>query len=637
MKKIGRRNRNKSLYGKNTGNKWRIYISALVISLLFIGIGYKAFTLQVINRDKPLKFAQKQHYGSFTLPARRGDILDRNNTYLATSIETDSVYIRPRQIQKPKKFARQVSQNTNLKYDAVLNLCLSNRPSAWLSRLADEDTINQLKKLNIEGVGFLKEPKRVYPNGHLLGQVLGFTDIDSKGIEGIEYYMDSVLAGNPLKIQFKKDAKRRQILNKPVNIDSTSGSEIQLTIDSKIQNIVENELKNGIIKNGAESGMAVAMDPNTGQILAMASYPFFNPNRFTEFPEQFIRNSPIWHLFEPGSTLKIFLVAAAIEEGVAESHSTYHCENGKRKIGSKIIRDIRPHDTLTVSETVQVSSNICASKIGEKLGKINFYNYLKDFGFGKKLDVDLPGESTGILLSSSKWGPIELATISFGQGIAVTSLQLASALSAIANGGYLMKPYIVNNVISPDGTIFEQKKPEVLKKVISYDTAIELSSILYSVVENGTGKKARIKGYKVAGKTGTAQIPDLKLGGYHKNKYNSSFIGFAPVYDPEITLVIVVNNPKKSIHGGSVAAPIFRAILEKTLLYLGVPTNNDFIGSKLMPDLTGKSKREILRWAENTGVNVKFKGSGFAVNQFPKVGKLIGDNTVCSLELKQDI
>jgi len=640
MKIIKKRNRNQSYQykkGSKTG-KWKIYISAFIIFFSFTTIIYKAFTLQVADRNKSLKIAEKQHFGSFNLLPRRGNILDRNNRYLATNVDTDSVYINPKQIKDPKFFAKKISTNTNFEYKEILALVSSNKSFVWLKRLADEKLVKKLKDLNIEGIGFLKEPKRVYPNEYLLGQVLGFTNIDSKGIEGIEYSMNNVLSGSPQKIRFKKDAKGRQILRTPADLKSSSrGYEIQLTIDSTIQHIVEKELKTGIIKSEAESGMAIAMNPNTGEILAMASYPFFNPNRFAEFPEKYRRNFSIWQMFEPGSTLKVFLVAAALEEGIVESSSTYDCENGKRKIGANIIRDAHPHEVLTVSETIQVSSNICASKIGENVGKANLYSYLRDFGFGKLLGVDLPGESPGILANSRKWGPLELATISFGQGISITSLQLATAMSSIANGGYLMKPYIVKQINSSDGITVKQKRPEAIKKVISYETAMQATSILQSVVESGSGKNAKIDGYKVAGKTGTAQIPDLETGGYYKNKYIASFAGFAPAYEPEITLVVVVHNPKKSIYGGSVAAPIFRSITEKTLFHLEVPADNDFTGEKLMPDLVGKSKRDILKWANQTGVEVKFNGIGFAVSQSPRTGQTIKSDTICSFTLSQDI
>ena len=639
MKKIKKQNRLQSQYNRDSKKpKWKIYTSAFIVFLLFLSVGYKALTLQVTNRDKSFKIAKRQHSGSLNLLPKRGNILDRNNRYLATSVDNESIYINPRQIKDPKKFSKTLSEITGFKYKEILSLAVSNKSFVWLSRLAKKDLVEKLKGMEIEGVGFVQEPRRVYPNGHLLGQVLGFTNIDSKGIEGVEYYLNGVLAGKPREIKLKRDARGKQILYTPVDIEeSTRGFNIELTVDSQIQHIVEKELNMGIKKMGAESGMAVVMEPDTGEILAMASYPFFNPNRFSEFPESTRRNLPLWYLFEPGSTLKIFLLAAALEEDIVNPNSKYDCENGKRKVGPKVIKDVHPHGVLTVTEAMEVSSNICASKIGENVGKKSLHGYLKQFGFGNKLGVDLPGEPAGLLTNNKKWGPVELATISFGQGISVTSLQLATALSAIANGGYLMKPYIVKRISTSKGTTVEHKKPEVLKRVVSYETASQVGSILQGVVDNGTGKNAKIAGYKIAGKTGTAQIPNSESGGYYKDKYMASFIGFGPVDDPKITVVVVVNNPRESIYGGSVAAPIFKSITEKVLFYLGTPTSNDFTGTKLMPNLKGKSTRDILRWAEETGVEVKFNGSGFVVTQTPEAGETIGKDTVCSFDLRQDI
>ena len=639
MKRVKKQNKLHLQYNRDsTKPKWRIYLSTLIVFLLFVSVSYKALSLQVLDRDKSFKIAQKQHSSSLTLLPKRGNIMDTKGTYLATSVDTTSLYINPKQIKDPKKFASEVSENTKYGYKNLLAQAVSNKSFVWLDRLANPATVKKLKELDIEGIGYVQEPKRVYPNDYLIGQVLGFTDIDSKGIEGIEYNLDGILAGNPQKISLKRDARGRQIMFSPVDIEEkTRGFDVELTIDSQIQHIVEKELRTGVEKMGGDAGMALLMDPNTGEILAMASYPFFNPNRFREFPSKTRRNLPVWYTFEPGSTLKIFLAAAAIEEKLANSNTKYDCENGKRKVGPKIIKDTHPHGVLTVAEVMEVSSNICASKMGETLGKKGLYKYLKEFGFGNKLGIDLPGEPGGLLQKTNKWGPVELATISFGQGISVTALQLASGLSAIANGGYLMKPYIVKQISTPGGEVVTKNKPEIINRAVSYDTARQVASIMEGVVDNGTGKNARISGYSVAGKTGTAQIPNPNTGGYYKEKYMASFVGFAPVDDPRITLIVVVENPRESIYGGSVSAPIFKAITEKVLFYLDTPTRSSFTGTKLMPNFKGKSTRDILRWADENGVEVKFSGSGFSASQTPVAGEEIKEDTVCSFELTQDI
>jgi len=639
MKRVKKQNKLHLQYNRDsTKPKWRIYFSTFIVFLLFISVSYKALSLQVLDRDKSFKIAKKQHSSSLTLLPKRGNILDTKGTYLATSIDTTSIYINPRLIKDPKLFATLVSKNTKYPYKKLLSHAFSNKSFIWLDRLANPEVVKKLKELEIKGIGFLQEPKRVYPNDYMFGQVLGFTDIDSKGIEGIEYYLEGILAGKPQKINLKRDARGKQIMYSPVDIEEkTRGFDVELTIDSQIQHIVEKELRTGVEKMGGDAGMALLMEPNTGEILAMASYPFFNPNRFKEFPSKTRRNLPVWYTFEPGSTLKIFLAAAVIEENLANSNTKYDCENGKRKVGPKVIRDSHPHGVLTVAEVIEVSSNICASKIGETIGKKGLHKYLKDFGFGNKLGIDLPGEHRGSLLKTSKWGPVELATISFGQGISVTALQLASSLSSIANGGYLMKPYIVKKITTPSGNIVTNNKPEIIKRVVSYDTALQVSSILEGVVNNGTGKKARISGYSVAGKTGTAQIPNPDTGGYFNDKYMASFVGFAPVNDPKITLIIVVENPRKSYYGGTVSAPIFKSITEKVLFYLNTPTRSGFTGTKLMPNFKGKSTRDILRWADDNKVDVKFNGSGFSTIQTPNAGEIINEDTICSFELRQDI
>lgn len=638
MKRINRNKRKISYKREDRLTEWKIYFSSAIILLLFVSVCYKSVDLQILNRDKAFRIAEKQHTNTYTLLPKRGNILDRNNKNLATNITTQSIYINPRAIDKPEEFATKLSSATNLSYREALSYAVSKRSFIWLKRLADPKFVEGIKKLDLEGIGFIEEPKRVYPNGHLLGQVLGFTNIDSKGIEGIEYMFDGILRGKPNELSFKRDARGKLILTSSVNIEeSTAGFDVVLTIDSQIQHIVEKELEEGVKDADAKSGMAVLMRPETGEVLAMATYPFFNPNKFGKYSERSLRNKPVWYTFEPGSTSKVFLVAAALDEKIVNPDTKYNCENGRRKVGPAIIRDTHPHDILTVTQTVTESSNICASKIGENLGKSDLHNYLQKFGFGDETGIDLPGEQSGQLPDESRWGPVELATISFGQGVSVTALQLATAISAIANGGYLMKPYIVKEIVSPRGEVVRENRPAVVRRVISYDTAREVSEIMKQVVEKGTGTNAIIPEYNVAGKTGTAQIPDTKHGGYYKDKYMASFVGFAPVDDPKLTLVVVVQDPKKSIYGGSVAAPIFKSITEKVLFSMGVPAKKEFTGNKIMPDLEGKSAREIFRWADETGVKVEIHGSGYTVKQSPSPGEPIKKGTVCSFTLKQDI
>ncbi|MEQ9618194.1 MAG: penicillin-binding transpeptidase domain-containing protein [Deltaproteobacteria bacterium] len=622
--------------------KWKMSVIGAFVLVLFALVCFKAFELQVIDRDRAFKVARKQHHGSSTLLPRRGKILDRNMKELAVNVEIKSVFVNPYNIKNPEEFSKALSGKLEIPEKKLLKRASSKSSFVWLKRLVDPAVTSELESMDIEGLGYIEEPKRVYPNGPLMGQVLGFTNIDSTGIEGLEYRYDSLLIGKPGKIILKRDAYGRRIINNPDIVESfgeekTSGHSIVLTIDSQIQHIVERELKDGIEKMSGEKGMAILMDPESGEVLAMASYPFLDPNNYGEYPQENRRNLPIWYTYEPGSTMKVFLVASAIQDKKASPESQFFCENGRRKVGARVIRDVKPYGTLTLADIVRVSSNIGASKVGELLGKETYYQYLKKFGFGEKSGIDLPGESSGKLLSPKKWGKIELATISFGQGVSVTSLQLVSALSAIANGGYLMKPHIVKRIISSDGTVIREKKPEVVNRVLSYDTSVKMTRILERVVEEGTGKKAAIPGFTVGGKTGTAQIPDPVNGGYYNDRFIASFIGFAPTDDPKIVLAVVVEAPKKMTHGGSVAAPIFRQVAEKVLFHLGASPNKEMVGTRIMPDLSGKSVRDILKWSEEEGIKVEVKGSGYVTGQQPPPGDTIKEGMVCSIELKQNI
>lgn len=620
--------------------RWRVFIVATLLIALFAMVSVKALELQILDRERAFKIARKQHHGTSTLLPRRGKIFDRNGKELAVNIDVKSIYANPKKVTKPSETAKILSEKLDLSQNKILNRVSSDKSFVWIKRLADSESVEELQNLDITGLGYIPEPKRIYPNGHLLGQVIGITDVDSIGIEGIEYHYDSLLTGKTRKITLKRDARGHKILNDPSEIQEidqykTSGHDIVLTIDSQIQYIVERQLKEGIEEMGGEKGMAIIMNPETGEVLAMASYPFLDPNNFSKFPEVNRRNLPIWYAHEPGSTMKVFLASSALDDKKVNPNSKFNCENGRRRIGSAVIRDIKPRGTLTVAEIVKYSSNIGASKIGELLGRDKYYKYLNKFGFGKKTGMGLPGESSGLLAAPRKWGPIELATISFGQGISVTSLQLVTALSAIANGGYLMKPYVIEKIVGPDGNVIEQNSPEVVTRAISYDTSYQMKQIMQGVVENGTGKKAQIPGFSVAGKTGTAQIPNPKSGGYYSDRYIASFIGFAPVEDPAIVMVVVVEAPRKKTHGGSVAAPIFKQIAEKVLFHMGISPKKVLVGMTVMPDLSGMSVRDILKWSEEEGVKVKVKGSGFVTNQQPLPGDLIKEGMVCSIELKQ--
>ncbi len=619
--------------------RWKFYFTTIFIVSLFAALGYRSFELQVLQSDKFSAGAKKQHSRVYKMPPVRGTLYDRNKKPLATSVWATSIYLNPKEVKNPDKLARAISKPLGMSRKKVLSLAHSDKPFVWIKRGEDRETAKKIKALSISGVGFAEEPKRIYPNGSLLGQALGFTNIDLKGVEGLEYGFEKTLAGKPATARIRTDGRGNRISDALLNAkeQSTKGNDVLLTVDSNIQHITETALEKGIREMKADRGAVLLINPQTGEILSMASYPFFDPNRFGEFSQKTRKNLPVWMSFEPGSTLKVFLAATLLEEKMGDENTEYDCENGKQRVGPKVIKDVHGHGILTVSETITYSSNICAWKMGKTLGKKKLHDSLRNFGFGKTVGVDLPGEASGRIQNLRKWGDIELATISFGQGISVTAIQMATALSSIANGGYIMKPYVVKKIVSPNGKVLLEKNPEMLKRVVSYDTASKVTEILEQVVENGTGKNARISGYRVAGKTGTAQMPNPETGTYYENRYLSSFIGFAPADDPRLALVVIVENPRKHTYGGVVAAPIFKSITEKVLFYMRIPPREEKFEETVMPDMVNKSARAVMKWAEKEEVSVKFIGSGYVVSQHPPSGKKIRRGTDCTFTLKQNI
>lgn len=618
--------------------KWKLALVTLFICLMFFLIAARSAQLQLLKDDKACLVGRGQHEFEIELLPERGSIKDVAGNNLAMSITSYSIYVNPSKIENKNEFISKVSDSMKLGKDYVEQKVSSNKSFVWLKRLASEKDKLALQELKLAGLGFIEEPKRVYPHNHLAGQLLGFTNIDSKGIEGVEYLYDSYLSGKRDKLILKRDGLGRVIFEDPSKIEEQGlGYDIVLTIDSRIQHIVDNVLKRNVDYLEAESGFAVVLDSERGSVLAMSSYPFLDPNNFSESSELSRKNLPIWKSFEPGSTLKPILVAGALEDKLVNPKSKFDCEYGMRRVGNTVINDVHPYNVLSVSDIISLSSNICASKIGEKLGKNRLYDYLDKFGFGKKTGIGIPGETSGKLANSDSWGPVELATISFGQGISVSALQLATAFSSIANKGYLMKPYIVKEIVDSKGNIIRRNLPEIKRRVISYDTAQMITDMLVEAVDNGTGKNAQVKLFKVAGKTGTAQVPDPKNGGYYSDKYISSFVGFAPINPPSITVVVVIENSKKGFYGGEVAAPVFREIVEKALYYLEINPDGEQLDNIIMPNFEGKSRREILRWSETQGIKVDLSGKGFAINQSPKPGEIINTKEVCSIKLQQAI
>jgi cell division protein FtsI (penicillin-binding protein 3) len=644
--------------------KVRIIFLSCLLFFSFVLIVGRMFQLQVLKKEQLYRLAAQQQSVQIPLVPKRGTIYDRKGNELAVSIEVESVYADARKVVNVEKAASELA--SILRIDrAELKQRLKNRRSfEWIQRKISSKEVEQIKALQLPGIGFLKENRRFYPNSQLAAHLVGFVGLDSKGLEGIEFQCDALLNGENHVWTAARDALGREIaMGKTPFEKEDHYRNIVLTIDKSIQHITETELRRGVEKWGAKGGMAIAMDPLTGKILAMASYPTFNPNEFIQYRSKSWRNRAVSDIFEPGSLFKTFLAAGALEEQVVRPSDSFFCENGSYTVYDRTIHDHSKHGWLTFQQIIKFSSNIGASKVGEKMGRDRFYRYISSFGFGEKTRIGLPGEGKGIVRHPRYWSPVALDTISFGQGISATGIQLVTALSAIANGGFLMKPYVVEKIMDEKGQVVQSFQPETVRKVISGETAKKVTALLKITTEKGgTGEGALPAGYEVAGKTGTAQKVDSLLGRYSEDHYTSGFMGFAPPEEPKIVLLIIIDEPQGDSYGGVVAAPVFRAIMEKVLPYLNViPKGTMIVKNELdsvpwketsetrplieevkvgkgfgavMPDLTGLSMRNALSRMEGKGLIIKVSGNGKVIEQIPRAGAVIERGDICFLKFR---
>jgi len=648
---------------RNSSNKWlclRIITVFCFFILIFFIIILRAYQLQIIEREKLTRLIEKQYLKYVKLQPKRGTIYDRKKRELAVSLEVNSLYARPGKIKNKRKVAEELSPILKISYRNLKRKLESDRPFVWLKRRILPSQSIKIKNLNLEGIGFIEESKRFYPNRELASHCLGFAGIDNKGLEGIELQYDSYLKGKPGYLLVERDALGRNIYSQNIKqIGATKGYNLQLTIDKNIQYIIEKSLEEGVEKNEAKAGIAIVMVPQTGEILALAVRPTFNPNNFWDYSPSQWRNRAVTDAFEPGSTFKIFLISSALEERIFQPQDIFYCENGSYFLEDRVIHDLHKYGWLTLTKIIKYSSNIGACKIAENLGKKRFYCYIRKFGFGSKTGIDLPGETNGLLSLPYKWSLINLGTISFGQGISISPIQLITAFSAIANGGILMRPYLVKTIFNDRGEIIKEFQPESRGRIIAKSTADQVTSILKTVVEKGgTGEKAFIPGFEIAGKTGTAQKIDPKGKHYSNQLVVSSFIGFLPADDPKIAILIIIDEPKGIPYGGIVAAPIFRETTSKIIPYLRIipkqesmtmvkhQPNSNHQGnikvnylrkvsltkqhiSKSMPDFSGLSIRDVLKKVEELNLNIEISGSGKAVSQYPPPGNAIEYDRRC--------
>ncbi len=554
----------------------RTLFYGLSFSSLFLIIGFKLVCLQVFEGSRLSEVAANQYERTFKSTGKRGTIFDKNLREMAISIDVTSIAVHPAQVKDKKKTARLLSKALGKNFNTLYRSLQSEKPFVWIKRQVNPTEEGKVRKLGLEGVVFKSEYSRFYPNRSLASQVIGFSGIDGHGLEGVEFSYDDQLKGQVIRQTALTDALGRRIdtgEKKEIVID---GNNIVLTLDSTIQYISEKALGKVIEEFGAKSGLAVVMNPLTGALLAVAHWPQFNPNAYREYDRSLWRNRVITDSYEPGSTMKVFCAAAAIDSDVCTPDSIFFCENGKYKIGPNVVHDAGSHSFgwLSLLEIIKYSSNIGAVKIEELIGPKVLYEGLSGFGFGQKTGIDCVGETPGSLTHYRKWTRIDAGTISFGQGISASPLQLISAISAIANNGVMMKPYLVQAVTDPSGGLIKNTVPSPIRRVVSEKTAKELKKILATVSEEGgTGTNAALEGYRVCGKTGTAQKIG-KDGMYARGKYMSSFIGFVPADKPAISILVVLDEPGKRYYGGTVAAPAFREIAHETLDYLNIPPEN---------------------------------------------------------------
>lgn len=553
--------------------RFRIVAAGICFSLLYAAIGFKAIHLHIFKGSWLSDKAEGQFRKSIEIHGKRGTIYDSKYREMAVSVDAASIAAFPASIHDPESAARSISKVLHIDYKKLKQSLSSKKSFVWIKRNVFPNEKSSVAKLGIKGINFIPGSRRVYPNKTLAAQALGFTGTDGKGLEGLEFFYNNHLKASKSKYTVMKDALGRGFEAKQKIV--ANGNNLVLTIDSKIQYFAENTLEETAVRYSAKSGIAIVMAPQTGAILAIAHYPRFNPNTFRKFGQHAWRNRAVTDPFEPGSTMKVFLAAAAIESGDCTSNSIFFCENGSYRVGRNLVHDVHPHGWLSLPQIIKYSSNIGAVKVSEILGKKNLYESLRTFGFGEKTGIDCPGETRGTLIPPYRWSKIDTGAISFGQGISVSAIQLTSAMSAIANNGTLMKPYLVKAVIDENGKLVKKFEPQRISATMSPETAKKVKYMMKTVTaEDGTGTEAALKEYTVCGKTGTSQKIG-ENGGYAKDKFIASFAGFVPAEEPKITILVVIDEPKEQQYGGVVAAPAFKKIAGEVLNYMNVHPHRD--------------------------------------------------------------
>ncbi|GAB4230265.1 MAG: penicillin-binding protein 2 [Acidobacteriota bacterium] len=669
---------------KNLGNDRstrQVVLGRLLVLLVGVlvwsgAILFRLVDLQVFRAAEFRTRAETQQQGFIEISPHRGEILDRNGRELAISVRGDRVYAQPPLIASPRDTAARLAPLLQVPPDELVPLLTTERKFVYLASGLSPEQSAAVRELELDGIGTHEDRRRVYPHGGLAGHVLGYVSADHRGLAGLEYAYDPQIRGRRLRIDLRLDARRRSYLRETEDARAR-GAHLVLTLDAEIQHVAEEVLAATVTEFQARGGAAIVMEPRTGAILAMASYPGFHPEHFAAAPAEARRNRGIQMVYEPGSTFKLVTLAGVLNEGLAVPDEIVDCRVGTVRLGNKVFREAHhSFEDLTVAEILQESSNVGTVKLALRLGERSLYRYIERFGFGRKTGIDLPGEEKGLLRPPENWSGLSVGSIAIGQEIGVTALQMLRAFAAVANGGYLVRPFLVSRVVSPEGHTLQAAQIEK-EPVLPAELTATLRNLLAGVVTTGTGTRARLTGYTCAGKTGTAQ--KAINGTYQSGKYVSSFVGFAPLADPKLAAIVVIDEPRGNHYGGVVAAPAFRRIMEAALLHCGVPQDlppqlprpsnrhlvrqepevrsggaaeveastvavpaaasvravepmltgepsppaNPESGAPLVPDLTGLPLREVVRWGGRWSIALKVEGTGRVVAQTPAPGALL--------------
>ena len=639
----------------------RLMLLALSVSLWAVVIGIRLVQLQVFGRDGLQKLATRQSARTIKLHPRRGPILDRNREPLALSVEHESIYAVPENVADARATVAALSRPLGFDVNDrknLLNALQSRKGFVWVVRKVDLDTSRAVRDLQLDGIGFQRETRRFYPQRELAAHVIGFVGLDNAGASGIEFAFGETISGREQKVTVSTDARRRPVGH--IDRPSTDGHTVVLTIDETIQHAAETELERAMAETSATSGIVIVLDPRTGEILAMTNRPTFNPNKPSS--DQWTwANRAVAFTYEPGSMFKVVTAAAALDLKQFDPDEVIDCGGGSIDVAGQRINDHAVFHNLTFREVLYHSSNVGVIRIAQRLGRANFEKYVRDFGFGDRTGVDMPGEHKGLFRLDERSSPVSLASMSFGQEISVTALQMATAMGAIANGGLLMKPLIVRRIEDPSGVVKRELTPVAMRRVIQPSTAETLTDILRGVVREGTGRRAAVPGYVVAGKTGTAQMLDAS-GHYSMIDHVASFVGFVPASRPALVVLVSLERPRGVRNeGGDVAAPVFSRVAQQALRRLAVPSDDPdrvlrpsadplprvtvasiqgpgpapipATATSGMPSLLGLPARAASAQAVHHGLMVELQGSGRVVGQTPAPGQPIEPGMTCRLVL----